>query len=170
MDALARSLASLIHVPRTPPPTWFASRNSEKLWLQIEKISASYRYAFQFQSTLSSVSISFLLLCCTASWPHLLCFSFSLFATLFVLLLHLKPTFYTFSALRCCWKCIVENENLPAVKTVVCVLHKRAVLFMCLGSSAATWKIENQVRKKRLGVSAVKSPPRATFHLSIAHV
>lgn len=32
------------------------------------------------------------------------------------------------------------------------MLHKRAVLFMCLGSSAATWKIENQVKKKHPGL------------------
>lgn len=135
---------------------------------KLKKINASYRYAFQFQSTLSSVSISFLLLCCTASWPHLLCFSFSLFATLFVFLLHLKPTFYTFSALRCCWKCIVEDENLPAVKTVVCVLHKRAVLFMCLGSSAATWKIENQVRKNAWA-SRRSNPRREPLSISLSH-
>lgn len=49
-------------------------------------------------------------------------------------------------------------------------MRKLAVL---LGSSVATihgsWKIENQVKKTHPGVSAVESPPGATFHHSVPH-
>lgn len=86
---------------------WSLLKIPKKLWLQMEKISASYRYAFQFRSSLSKRFDFFspTLLHLMTSFALLLSFSF-----LRWLLVRLLPTFYTSRSLRCallkvhCWK------------------------------------------------------------------
>lgn len=86
---------------------WSLLKIPKKLWLQMEKISASYRYAFQFRSSLSKRFDFFspTLLHLMTSFALLLSFSF-----LRCLLVRLLPTFYTSRSLRCallkvhCWK------------------------------------------------------------------
>lgn len=86
--------------PRTPPVS-FLLEISKKLWLQIEKISASYRYAFRFQSSLSKRFDFFspTLLHQLTSFSLLLALLLSLFLRCSCFFT-LKPTFLPHS-LRC---------------------------------------------------------------------
>lgn len=71
IDALARGLSLSLSWPRCieprTPPVSFLLEISKKLWLQIEKKTALVTaMRFGFNRRFQSVSISFLLLCCTS--------------------------------------------------------------------------------------------------------